>query len=433
MNQKQPDDANTPPAEKPAATVQPEFDLEPLPYHVAIRDYLKSEEKALWDWFSKTRTHDEHAEAIKFDLLKKTYRLDRESEGEFYEFVEEIAGRLAIDVPITLYHAQSPDGINAAICEMVHEAHIVLYGPIRNRLTNEELAATFAHELGHLILWRNWDKEFLISELTLAALTKDPRAQPAHFETARLFRLHTEIFCDRCGLVGIADPLISIASLVKSVTDTDQVNPESYLQQAREICEKGRLGSDGITHPETFIRALALDGWAQATDDEARQETDKEIREMIRGELSLDMDLLGQQQMSELTRRLIDVLLAPKWMQTDLTLAHAKSFFGTYAPPGSDHVDAELTNELKFQDEDLQKYVVYLILDFVAADRDLEHAPIALGMQLTEAIGLKDLFVDLARKELRLRKKQLTEIDKQRDEILAAAAEKDSRPETTEA
>ncbi len=246
--------------------------LEPLPYQLAVRDYLKEHEPGLWAWFSKTRTLDEHADAIRFDLLKTTYRIDREAEKDLYQRVEAVAKTLELDVPITLYQAQNPQQLNASICALVHEAHIILHGPVRDRLTDKELDSTFAHELGHLMMWRNWNREFLVTELILAALTKDARAQPAHFETARLFRLHTEIFCDRAEIVAIGDPLISLSSLVKFSTNLDDVNPASYLKQAREIQQKGELGSEGVTHPETFIRAIAINDWANAAGDSKAQE-----------------------------------------------------------------------------------------------------------------------------------------------------------------
>ena len=66
----------------------------------------------------------------------------------------------------------------------------------------------------------------------------------------------------------------------------------------------------------------------------------------------------------------------------------------------------------------MQKYLVFLMLDFVAADRDLEHAPIALALTLSERLGIKPLLVEIARKELRLRKKQLTEIDESKVDII---------------
>ena len=411
---------------KEADPIAKSLDLQPLPYLVAIRDYLQTEEKNLWDWFSKTKTQDEHAEAVRFDLLKTTYRIDDESDPEFYQQARHVAKQLKLDVPITLYQAHNPIGLNASICAMVNEAHIIFSGPITEKLSSVELDALIAHELGHLMLWRNWDNEFLTTELLLAALTNDARAQPAHFETARLFRLHTEIFCDRTSLSVIEDPLDAILMLVKITTDVKNVNATSYLKQAKEIAAKGELGSDGVTHPETFIRALAIDSWASADSPESCKETDKQIHQMIRGNLDLNPDLLGQQELSEITRQIIDRMLAHDWMQTDLTLAHAMAYFNEYKPPAAPQTAAEnsLADTISSGDENLQKYIAYIILDFVAADRDLEHAPIALALKLCKEIGIKKLFCDIARKELRLRKKQVDLIDSTSDELIQAAHSK---------
>ena len=308
-----------------------------------------------------------------------------------------------------------------------------------------ELDALIAHELGHLMLWRNWDKQFLTTELILDALTKDPRAQPAHFETARLFRLHTEIFCDRACLNVIDDPHQAISMSVKMTTDVQNANAASYLKQAKEIAAKGELSSDGVTHPETFIRALATESWADATDPETRDAANKQISQMISGKLDINTDLLGQQQLSKLTRQLIDQMLASQWMQTDLTVAHAKAYFNDYKPPltakskpasnsakANKSIGVELIDQIKNATENLKKYVAYVILDFVAADRDLEHAPIALALDVCEQLGIKTLFSDIARKELRLRKKQMDLIGETRDELIAAAAQaKPSEPSQT--
>lgn len=396
--------------------------LEPLPYHKAVRDFLKQQETALWDWFSKTRTQDEHAEAVKFDLLKRTVRIDADSDPKLYQRAERIARQLNLSVPVTFYQAQSTGTLNAAICDMVHEAHIIFFGPIQKRLDEQELDATIAHELGHLLLWQGWEKEFLIAELLLAALTRDAKVQPAHLETARLFRLHTEIFCDRCELAVVNDPLISISSLIKFQSDVEKIDPTSYLKQAREIIAKEKLGSDGITHPETYIRSIALHDWAEAGDTGTRQAVDSQIHSMIRGSLSLSLDLLGQQQMSNLTRCMMDALLKPQWFQTNLTIAHAKAFFPDYERPQTADNDEGWIDELKkIEDDKLQDYLVYIILDFVAADRDLEHAAIAWGLYWADRLGLKDRYVELTRKELRLRKQQISEIEKQRDSLIAKA------------
>ena len=48
-------------------------------------------------------------------------------------------------------------------------------------------------------------------------------------------------------------------------------------------------------------------------------------------------------------------------------------------------------------------------------------APLAAALVLTERLKLKDRFAELARRELRLRKKQLEKIDKEKDKLLAQA------------
>jgi len=40
---------------KPLPVDAPEHNLEPLPYHIELRDYLKSAERELWKWFASER------------------------------------------------------------------------------------------------------------------------------------------------------------------------------------------------------------------------------------------------------------------------------------------------------------------------------------------------------------------------------------------
>src|SRR5579872_6362953 len=39
--------------------------LEPLPYQCALRDYLKTEESDLWNWFSSNRVRAENADQVR--------------------------------------------------------------------------------------------------------------------------------------------------------------------------------------------------------------------------------------------------------------------------------------------------------------------------------------------------------------------------------
>lgn len=398
---------------------------QPLPYHHAIRDHFKHSEPKMWEWFSQTKTQSNHAENVKFDLLKSTYRIDRETNESLYRIADEILMTLGIEVPITFYQAQRSDGLNASICAMIDEAHIIFRGPVLKRLDESELKALIAHELGHLILWREWERDFLITEMILTAQSNDPRVQPPHLETARLFQLHTEVYCDRVSMNVAKEPGVVIATLVKMVTGVDDVHAESYLKQAKEIETRGELGSEGITHPELYIRALAVDRWDSAKEEEQKSVASKRIETYLIGNLTITFDLLGQQKVADWTRQLIELLLAPDWMKTDLNLAHAKAFFEDFEAPNSEPAESELFEALgKIDDDQLRQYFVYVLLDFSAADRDLEFAPIALALGIAINCGWQETYASAVRKEMRLRKKQMTEIEKTRKQIIEDAVSK---------
>jgi hypothetical protein len=132
---------------------------------------------------------------------------------------------------------------------------------------------------------------------------------------------------------------------------------------------------------------------------------------------------LAQRKVAGLTRRLLDVLLSRRWMQTESVLAHARLFFEDYVPPDDLLKDPALTEDLRTDDRPMQDYYGYVLLDFVTADRDLEELPLAAALMLAEKLGLKDRFAEIAKRELRLRKKQLETIDQDKETLLAKANE----------
>ncbi|MCE9545001.1 MAG: M48 family metalloprotease [Planctomycetia bacterium] len=391
--------------------------LAPLPYQEAIRDFLKAEEPEVWKWYASHKTQDAQADAVRFDLLKSTYRIDRDSQPALYTAAEDVAAQLSLDVPITIYQAQNPQGLNAALAFLPNEGHIIFQGPLATRLSEPELRALLAHELSHLLLWKSWGGEFLVADQILAALTHDRRAQMPHFASARLFGLYNEIFCDRGALFVVQDPLVVVSMLVKVHTGLETVSAESYIKQADEIFSRGAKRSGELTHPETFIRARAIALW-----HESRDEATLAIAEMIEGPLALnELDLLAQRRVAVLTRRVLDALLAPKWMQTESILAHARLFFDDYSPPDGAESKSDLPSETKTDDTALIDYYCYLLMDFVTADRELDDLPLAAALSLAEQLGLKTRFVEIVRKELRLTKKQLDKIDKEKEKLVAEA------------
>ncbi len=392
--------------------------LEPLPYHFAIRDFLKREDRKIWEWFASNKARSEHADAVRFDLLKKTYRIQKDDDPELYATAQDASEALSLDVPTTIYQSQTPEGLNAGLAYVPGEAHIVLSGPVKATFNSAELRALMGHELAHFTLWDRWDGEHLVADQVLAALTHDDRAQGPHFESARLTHLYNEIYCDRGSLAVVRDPLVVISMLVKVTTSLTDVNAASYLRQAEEVLSKENVKATGLTHPEAFIRALAVQLYFDKADNVERR-----IADMIEGSLALDeIDLLRQQRVSGLTRRLIDAMLAPRWLQTELTVAHARLYFPDYKTVPENR-DERLADDLKTPDASLQNYYCYVLLDFVTADRELEELPLAAALALVETIGLKERFADIAKKELRLTKKQFDQLDRNKDALLKRAQE----------
>jgi hypothetical protein len=118
------------------------------------------------------------------------------------------------------------------------------------------------------------------------------------------------------------------------------------------------------------------------------------------------------------------VFLSPKWIQTEPVLAHARLFFEDYAPPEDSQDVPALAEAIKTDDGPMRDYYCYVLLDFVTSDRDLEELPLAAALVLTEKLGLKGRFVEIAKRELRLRKKQLEKLDHKKTELLAEASQR---------
>lgn len=391
--------------------------MTPLPYHVQISEYLWREHREIWDWYAKQQPAGDQAEAVRFELLKSTYRIEPETQPELYAQAKSAAETLGLDVPITIYQAQNPQGLNASLACLNDQAHIVLHGPVTKTLGVAEQNALLAHELSHLLLWRGWEGRYWIVDQVLAALSCDASDAAAPQEAMRLFQLYNEVFCDRGALAVVGQTSVVVSMLVKVLTGVSDVDPESYLRQAREILEKTSVRADQYTHPEAYIRAAALQLW-----EEQNERADERIAEMIEGPPTLDrLDLLGQQRMQTLTRRLVDHILSPAWMQNPTTLAHARRFFSDFAPAENAHQDADLAAMVAGEDS-IADYVCYLWLDFASVDRDLEEYPLAWALTHCEALGIKSRMIDIARKELRLRKSQLDAIDGKKERLLEEAA-----------
>lgn len=393
----------------------PDANLEPLPYHLELRDYLKSQERELWNWFASARAQADYTENLRLSLLKSTYRLDAESHPDLFKAVEEAKSRLQLDLPVTVYQAQNSPQPNAALYFIPGEGHVVLSGPVLSLLNAEELKSVIGHELAHYHLWQWEQGELHIADRLIHAVANDPRASASHEQTARRFQLYTEIFADRGSLHVTGDMHPVIAGLVKIETGIGQVSAPGYLKQAEEIFAKNVVATEGVSHPEAFIRARALALWQEQRGNAAPQ-----IASMIEGVVALDdLDLIGQARLVKSTRRLLEQFLQPKWFQTPAVLGHARLFFADFVPAKSK--DPLALAELKFSEAKLREYLCYLLLDFVTADPELDELPLAAALELSRQLELDAPFEKLAAKELRMKVRDLRKLKEQAGEMLAKA------------
>ena len=391
--------------------------LTPTAYHREVRDYLRENERDLWAWFATEQRKENYAEELRDSLLKSTYRLSSADHPDLYQQLTTALGALGLEIPVTLYQAQTgPAQPNATLFHLPSEAHIVLSGPIVSLLAPVEWVAVFGHELAHRLLWQVDDGDYLIADRILEATANDPRARSAHVETARRYRLHTEIFADRGALRAAGDLPQTVSALVKISTGLSVSRGESYLTQAAEIFAKGEVRTAALSHPEMFMRTHALALWAEGNDS-----ADTALRPMIAGEISADnLDLLDQRRLSELTRRFLAQLLRPAWFRSDAVLAQARLYFADFVPGESD--DGSLLADLTAQRELLSSYFAYVLLDFVNVDPDLDQLPLASTLRWAEDLRILPGFEKLLSKDLGIKGRDLVKLKPKLAELLGQPA-----------
>jgi hypothetical protein len=351
---------------------------------------------------------------VRLDLLKSTYRLEPSAQPKLHELADEVRQRMGLGCSIALYQAQTGTVLNASLAYLPGEAHLILAGPVTHVLSQNEVRAVLAHELAHFLLFEEGQHEYLVAADLLRALSTDQAAGAAASESARLFSLWTEIYADRWACHVCGNVTAAIAALIKVETGLGEVSVESYLRQADEIFAKSSVRADSMSHPEPYIRARALQLWAERGSD-----AQAEIECAIEGALNLNrLDLLAQQRAANLTRRFLQALLVPAWFQTEPVLAHARRFFPDFVADPSAEVESQQA-EIDRGDPSLSDYFCYLLLDFVTVDRDLGDVALSAAIVLATRMKIDKRFAELAQKELTLGKKAFAKLEREAESLLA--------------
>ena len=378
--------------------------LQSLPYHQKVREHFKSQPKT-WDYFTVEKNKEGQLEQFKSELLKNTYKFDPAVDHFIYDKLTIAKEKLELqNLPVTVYQAQYTDELNATIVYLAGEAHIVFSGAVTKLLDEEELLAVLAHELTHIKLYSMLDGDLEVADRIITAIANNHNSEASYYETARLFRLYTEIFCDRGAykVTGKTAPVIS--SLVKVSTGLDKVNAESYLKQADEIFSaENDLKTAGISHPENFIRARAIQLWHQQ-----QELAEPEIIKMIEGHSNLDqLDIFKQKELAGLTRNFLQLFLKPKWFQSTMVISQAKQYFTDFTLDAKAVLDEKTIETLSTLHTSIQDYLAYVLLDFVLIDPTLEEIPAGWAIQFAEDAQLKDTYDVVLKKEMKFSDKKL--------------------------
>lgn len=384
--------------------------LTPLRYHRRVLDYLRGQEPEVWRWASERITGDEQREALRAALLRDTYRIGRAAHADLHASLDTAMARLGIAAPATLYQSPGQE-MNAALHYVPGEVHIVVQGPLFERLEPDELLAVLGHELAHYLLWSQDEGSLLVADRILHDAVASGQATPSQRETWRRLALHTELFADRGGAVAAGGVAPAVAALVKIQTGIKSVDAAAYLRQAAEIESRDGGASAACSHPETFLRARALALWW-----EDAPEIEDWLDARLLGALALErLDLPGQLRLQAVTRgflaHYLARYLAGGGFASEAVLAQLRQLFPDWRADepalAPDAIRADLA------DDGVRAYLNALMLDLALRDPDLQEAALLCAGRVAGELGSLDALTVNLRRDAGFGKRELDRFKRQ--------------------
>lgn len=387
--------------------------IDPFSYHRELVGYLKEHEPDVWAWASSQKTRDEHVQQVRSELLRDTYRLEPDAHPDVYGCLRQAMQRLDLDAPATLYQAGSQQ-MNASLVFVPGEIHVVLQGPILERLSEEERLALFGHEVAHYLLWTCDGGDFHVADRILGDALASPQSCASHAETLRRYSLHTELYADRAGALAAQSLHAGVSTLVKMHTGIANPDPAAYLRQAAEIDAGSRSRSAGSTHPESFLRARALELWWQGADD-----LDPWVADKLCGTLSLTaLDLPEQMKLQAMTRGFLAYFLAEPDLRTEPLLNQVRQLF-----PDWTLEDAQVTPAMFREaqvDAGVLDYLNALMLDMALADADTQDAALVRACRVARELDSFERLQVALKRDARLGKREMDKLKKKADTVVSA-------------
>ncbi len=364
---------------------------QPQPWLPEMAGHVENALPGLWQRWSDPQWQARFEDEVRLELLRSTTLLDRQSAegGALYPAADEIARRLSIELPLTIWQGSSDADTSFAIASMTSSVNLIAGHEVQARFGKESMAALLGHEMGHFILWRTNEGRLLTALRVLECACGVPEPLPVFVESLRRFRIFAEVFCDRvAAFVAGANPTVALL--------------RQMLSTARETSNGNARNAQ--TGP-LELRIEAIDIWSKSP-----QSADAAVARRICGPIDPgNPDLSGQHTACKITRELIDQILEPSFMQTPVAVGHARKYFADYIAPGvvSSDVAGESVAASSFDEGLVDKYLVWLLLDFLPVRSETREQALAHLVTVASRHGFQNAFCQAARRELPLSKKEL--------------------------
>lgn len=369
--------------------------LEPFAYHLAIADRLEQIEPDLWRWFQAEHIGERYRKVTLADLEERTIRLHRTGSDELrYVLAETACERLGITAPVSLFRLRE-DAAPGTILVFVPDAVLIAFsGNMLDLLEGDaELLAAIGRETARFQLYHACDGRIRIAACLLRWLTHQEGCTSEIAETSRRFGLMTEAYCDLGGLLASENRDAAVRVLFKGRPEA-RAEAQSYLQEA----DAPNIEARATSQTDLAARAMALIRAAST----AAHPLPSNPADLVASPIELgSLDLLDQQTLHDLTRAVIDRVVAKTAGGTPAVLAHAREMFPDYTRTGKVTALSRPAIPLAASVID---YLAYLLLDLATVAGTRLRDAIAVSAAVADELDIGTRFREIARQELRGRR-----------------------------
>jgi hypothetical protein len=116
------------------------------------------------------------------------------------------------------------------------------------------------------------------------------------------------------------------------------------------------------------------------------------------------------------------LLFAPAWTRSEALVAHARLFFSDFVPSAQNVFVEKLAAQVRDADSSIHDYIVYLLLDFAAADPAMNELPLVQALEIADGFHLRSQLEQKAVQELKVTKKTIATLREEGRSLLAKAA-----------